>query len=143
MSTESIKLAIQRLLTPEEFPSNPHCVDLSINSWQDWLCLQCRTTNWRLKKRYVSTPGAKRKCKYVWRNTYECDHAGHYRDRRDENLSPGKRRKRDSSFKCDCKAKIYISQTPGSSNVQIEYHWTHSGHSECNDITNYMKTTCH
>ncbi|KAF8525650.1 hypothetical protein JB92DRAFT_2826753 [Gautieria morchelliformis] len=77
MSNKSIKLAIQCLLKPQEFPANPYCFDLLLNAWEDWLHLQCRMTNWRLKKPYVSS---------------------HYRDRREENLRPRKRQKRDASF---------------------------------------------
>ena len=143
---ENIKLAIEHLLTPEEYPTNPHCLEIPADGWKEWLRLQSRTTNWWLKKPYISSvspaihifvvliwqldPATKWECTYVWKNTYICDHAGDYRDRWDANLSPQKWRKRAESIKCNCKAKINISQQTYSERVFVEYHWKHDGHSK-------------
>ena len=68
--------------------------------------------------------------KYLWKNTYECDHASCYRDQIDGKLSPKKQRHREVSIKCGRASKVYIWQEVGINVAKIEFNWAHTGHSK-------------
>ncbi|KIJ31011.1 hypothetical protein M422DRAFT_267433 [Sphaerobolus stellatus SS14] len=73
-------------------------------------------------------PTSNRRSKVVWSKYFICDHAGKYRDQRDANLSPRKRRNRAESIKCECSASIYACQPFGTDAVDIIYKWQHTVH---------------
>ncbi|KIJ34131.1 hypothetical protein M422DRAFT_263781 [Sphaerobolus stellatus SS14] len=68
------------------------------------------------------------KRKFEWKRLYECDHAGSPRNRRDENLSPKKRRKTGPSIKVGCNAKIEVYQLVGNNVVTVDHYWQHNNH---------------
>lgn len=63
-----------------------------------------------------------------WTREFQCDHAGHYRDRKDPNIDPSKKRKRNGSIKCNCPAFIKMRKQFQDDSVVIEYFWRHEGH---------------
>ena len=54
MLAEGLKLAIERMLSQETYPENPHIFELPISQWKDWLQLHSRDVNWRIKTKYTS-----------------------------------------------------------------------------------------
>lgn len=69
--------------------------------------------------------------KYTFTERWDCDHAGHWKDNRNLDLPPEKRRlhrRKDKSIKVDCKAHFWLRQHFGLELVELEYHWEHSGH---------------
>ncbi|KIJ33282.1 hypothetical protein M422DRAFT_264837 [Sphaerobolus stellatus SS14] len=118
MSLPSLKLLVQHLLTPQVYLTNPHKLIFEDDEWETWLASESAVyTNWRFKKQSPE-PKGEGKRKYEWKRIYECDHTGSPRDRRDENLSPSKRRK--------TKEKVY--KLFGSDVVNIDHYWEHTGH---------------
>ncbi|KAF9910475.1 hypothetical protein BX616_010858, partial [Lobosporangium transversale] len=63
-----------------------------------------------------------------WTREYHCDHAGQYRDRKNPNIDPSKKRKRTGSIKCNCPAFIKMRKSFSDDDVVIEYYWKHEGH---------------
>ncbi|KAF8585692.1 hypothetical protein K439DRAFT_1615699 [Ramaria rubella] len=86
----SLKLMIQHVLTPQEYPSHPQILQFDDDSWKYWLDSERSVyVNWRLKKQNIQAKSGQKQ-KYDWKVLYECDHAGHPHNRRDEALSPHK-----------------------------------------------------
>ena len=45
-----LKLDIEHILTPQEYPTNPHVLEFEDNAWKDWLDLEKAVyVNWRFK----------------------------------------------------------------------------------------------
>ncbi|KAF9433707.1 hypothetical protein BGZ76_009091 [Entomortierella beljakovae] len=63
-----------------------------------------------------------------WIREFQCDHAGRYRDRKDPNVDPSKKRKRNRSIKCNCPAFIKMKKQFQEDDVVVEYFWRHEGH---------------
>jgi len=63
-----------------------------------------------------------------WTREFQCEHAGQYRDRKDPNIDPSKKRKRSGSIKCNCPASIKMRKQFLEDEVVIEYFWKHEGH---------------
>jgi hypothetical protein len=59
-----------------------------------------------------------------------CGHSGNYRDERDHDLSPRKRRpnRHHPSVKVNCAAYFFLRKVCGEDRVKIEYGWEHDGH---------------
>ncbi|KIJ25140.1 hypothetical protein M422DRAFT_273916 [Sphaerobolus stellatus SS14] len=129
MALPSLKLAIRHILTPQTYPTNPRKLTFEDpDEWESWLASECAVyTNWRFKKD-IPQAQSNRKRKFEWKRLYECDHAGSPRDRRDENLSPKKRRKTGPSIKVRCNAKIEVYQLVGSNVVTVDHYWQHNNH---------------
>ena len=144
---DSLKLNIERILTPQEYPSHPYELEFEGDDWKYWLeSEQAVYVNWRFKKAqpqsgtyysvgsiYIPNPqfillesGCQRT--YQWKLRYECDHAGQPRDRRNPDLTPSKRRKTKPSMKVGCTAKIEVFQLMGDNRVMVQHYWRHTGH---------------
>jgi hypothetical protein len=67
---------------------------------------------------------------FDWVEKFECQGASTYKDQRETDLSPQKRRpnRHLPSVKVGCKALIWLHKVPGQDEVKIEYHWMHKGH---------------
>jgi hypothetical protein len=72
-------------------------------------------------------PGGKEKT-WEWTERLNCHHAGVYRDQRNANTSPSKRRPHQSepSVKNGCSAHIWLWKFIGQDQVQVEYTWRHA-----------------
>jgi hypothetical protein len=146
MIDPSLKLSLEHILTPREYPTNPHILEFEDEQWKSWLeSEKAVCVNWRLHSEIsqkgflfftfysmlslIHSSDSDRKRLYKWKLRYICDHAGQPRDRRDPKLSPSKRRKSGNSIKVGCEAKIHIHQAMGSGKIFVEYHWRHNNHS--------------
>ncbi|KAJ7238419.1 hypothetical protein C8J57DRAFT_1528728 [Mycena rebaudengoi] len=69
-------------------------------------------------------------CLYDWTEKWLCGHSGKYRDERDHNLSPRKRRpnRHHPSVKVQCGAYFFLCKVCGEDRVKIEHCWEHDGH---------------
>ncbi|KAK3825929.1 MAG: hypothetical protein J3Q66DRAFT_111596 [Benniella sp.] len=113
-----------------DYDSCPAIVKLPAGDWEQWLekeKIHCRWNMIRLRKRDKQTfsrgPTA---CE--WTREFQCEHAGQYRDRKDPNIDPSKKRKRSGSIKCNCPASIKMRKQFLEDEVVIEYFWKHEGH---------------
>ncbi|KIJ48089.1 hypothetical protein M422DRAFT_248261 [Sphaerobolus stellatus SS14] len=71
----SLKLAIEHILTPQEYPTNLHRLELD-DEWEGWLESQCAVyINWWFKKSNPEDKDEGSKM-FEWKKLYECDHAG-------------------------------------------------------------------
>ncbi|CAD6907644.1 unnamed protein product [Tilletia controversa] len=65
----------------------------------------------------------------LWRQRYQCDHAGRPQSKpMQENLSPAKRRRRLPSIKVGCKATFVACQPIGERRIYIKWRHQHTGH---------------
>ncbi|KAF9926917.1 hypothetical protein BGZ65_007048, partial [Modicella reniformis] len=108
----------------------PAIIKLPTGDWEQWLegeKVYCRWNMIRLRKRDKQTfsrgPTA---CE--WTREFQCEHAGQYRDRKNPNIDPSKKRKRAGSIKCNCPASIKMRKQFMEEEVVIEYFWKHEGH---------------
>ncbi|KAJ7282543.1 hypothetical protein C8J57DRAFT_1218746 [Mycena rebaudengoi] len=67
---------------------------------------------------------------YDWTEKWLCGHSGKYRDERDHNLSPRKRRPNHHhpSVKVQCGTYFFLCKVCREDHVKIEYCWEHNGH---------------
>ncbi|KAF9182718.1 hypothetical protein BGZ51_004484 [Haplosporangium sp. Z 767] len=100
------------------------------NDWESWLEQEKVHCRWNLircrardKQTFARGPTASE-----WTREYQCDHAGQYRDRKNPNIDPSKKRKRAGSIKCNCPAFIKMRKQFHDDEVVIEYSWKHQGH---------------
>ncbi|KAF9983397.1 hypothetical protein BGZ75_005148 [Mortierella antarctica] len=108
----------------------PMYIKLPANEWETWLegeKVHCRWNLIRYRHRDQQT-FARGPTASEWTREFQCDHAGHYRDRKDPNIDPSKKRKRTGSIKCNCPAFIKMRKQFQDDSVVIEYFWRHEGH---------------
>ncbi|KIJ34446.1 hypothetical protein M422DRAFT_263401 [Sphaerobolus stellatus SS14] len=128
MASGPLKLLIEHILAPKEYPNNPYRFTVHEDEWENWLDSECAVyTNWRFKQD-IPFPKSDRVRMFEWKRLYECDHAGQPRDRRDPNLSPSKRRKTRQGIKAGCMARIVVYKSVGDEVITINYYWKHNGH---------------
>ncbi|KZV89353.1 hypothetical protein EXIGLDRAFT_771869 [Exidia glandulosa HHB12029] len=128
MDAQTLRLTLNRLLTPNTYPSSPHTFRIAADQWEAWLTAERRQVIWREKK-VVLPKGANPRGNFSRKVLFECDHAGQYRDTRDPNLSPRKRRKTKDSIKCGCTASIAVSWLrDDDGTLEVVYQWQHVGH---------------
>jgi hypothetical protein len=67
---------------------------------------------------------------YDWTGKWKCGRSGKYRDERNPELSPPKRRptRHPPDVKVGCDAYIFLRKLCGQDLVRIEYSWEHNGH---------------
>ncbi|KAF9408098.1 hypothetical protein BGZ94_002453 [Podila epigama] len=114
----------------ERFDKHPYMTKILATEWEAWLEKEKVYCRWNLvrfrsrdKPTYSRGPTASE-----WSREYHCEHAGHYRDRKNPDISPKKKRKRGESIKCGCTAIIKIKKQFQEDEVAIEYYWKHEGH---------------
>lgn len=99
------------------------------HEWAAWLDDRQTGCTWICKAVETHLPGQDGlDPKYKWRERWLCDHSGSYRDRRQSNLSPQKRRKGCSSKKVGCKASIVARKLCNEDLVEVDWHFQHTGH---------------
>ncbi|KAG0301783.1 hypothetical protein BGZ98_008059 [Dissophora globulifera] len=101
-----------------------------VSEWEPWIEREKTHTRWNLirhrhrdKQTFARGPTASE-----WSREYQCVHAGQYRDRRNPDVDPSKKRKRTGSIKCNCPAFIKMRKQFVDEEVIIEYFWKHEGH---------------
>ncbi|KAI1321590.1 hypothetical protein EDD11_003070 [Mortierella claussenii] len=114
----------------DRFEKCPTMIKWPANDWESWLAQEKTHCRWNLirhrhrdKQVFARGPTASE-----WTREYHCDHAGHYRDRKNPNIDPSKKRKRAGSIKCNCPAFIKMRKSFSDDDVVIEYYWRHEGH---------------
>ncbi|KAG0213789.1 hypothetical protein BGX33_002665 [Mortierella sp. NVP41] len=100
------------------------------DDWETWLDQEKTYCRWNMvrhrhrdKQTFARGPTASE-----WTREFQCDHAGQYRDRKNPNIDPSKKRKRNGSIKCNCPAFIKMRKQFHEDEVLIEYSWRHEGH---------------
>ncbi|KAG0086660.1 hypothetical protein BGZ92_007974 [Podila epicladia] len=114
----------------QRFDKNPVIIKIRPNEWETWLekeKIYCRWNLVRLRSRDKPT-FARGPTASEWTREYQCEHAGHYRDRKNPDIEPKKKRKRGESIKCGCTASIKMKKQFQEDEVSIEYFWKHDGH---------------
>ncbi|KAG0322316.1 hypothetical protein BG000_002959 [Podila horticola] len=114
----------------QRFDKNPVIIKIRPNEWETWLekeKIYCRWNLVRLRSRDKPT-FARGPTASEWTREYQCEHAGHYRDRKNPDIEPKKKRKRGESIKCGCTASIKMKKQFQEDEVSIEYFWKHEGH---------------
>ncbi|KAF9952701.1 hypothetical protein BGZ72_005989 [Mortierella alpina] len=114
----------------DRFDRCPMYIKLPVSEWETWLeqeKVHCRWNLIRYRHRDQQT-FARGPTASEWTREFQCDHAGHYRDRKDPNIDPSKKRKRTGSIKCNCPAFIKMRKQFQDDSVVIEYFWRHEGH---------------
>ncbi|KAG0024822.1 hypothetical protein BGZ81_007581 [Podila clonocystis] len=114
----------------QRFDKNPVIIKIRPNEWEAWLekeKIYCRWNLVRLRSRDKPT-FARGPTASEWTREYQCEHAGHYRDRKNPDIEPKKKRKRGESIKCGCTASIKMKKQFQEDEVSIEYFWKHEGH---------------
>ncbi|KAF9109772.1 hypothetical protein BGX27_007218 [Mortierella sp. AM989] len=108
----------------------PTIIKWPANDWETWLEKERSNCRWNMirhrhrdKQTFARGPTASE-----WIREYQCDHAGQYRDRKNPNIDPSKKRKRSGSIKCNCPAFIKMRKQFQEDDVVIEYFWRHEGH---------------
>ncbi|KIJ33259.1 hypothetical protein M422DRAFT_35541, partial [Sphaerobolus stellatus SS14] len=128
MLLSQLKLTIWRTFVTENYPENPHVMHMSHDQWEKWLAEQSVVISWRSKIKYISKPKSSRQTKIEWSHRYDCSHAGAYKDRRDPDLSPGKRHNRAPSNRVQCPARVIVLKPCDSDLLRVEYFWQHENH---------------
>ncbi|KAI9234325.1 MAG: hypothetical protein BYD32DRAFT_464496 [Podila humilis] len=114
----------------QRFDKNPIIIKIRPGEWETWLekeKIYCRWNLVRLRSRDKPT-FARGPTASEWTREYQCEHAGHYRDRKNPDIEPKKKRKRGESIKCGCTASIKMKKQFQEDEVSIEYFWKHEGH---------------
>ncbi|KAF9354386.1 hypothetical protein BGX26_007780 [Mortierella sp. AD094] len=108
----------------------PTIIKWPANDWEAWLEKERTNCRWNMirhrhrdKQTFARGPTASE-----WIREFQCDHAGQYRDRKNPNIDPSKKRKRAGSIKCNCPAFIKMRKQFQEDEVVIEYFWRHEGH---------------
>ncbi|KAG0012430.1 hypothetical protein BGZ80_011749, partial [Entomortierella chlamydospora] len=112
------------------FDKCPTIIKWPANDWEAWLEKERTNCRWNMirhrhrdKQTFARGPTASE-----WIREFQCDHAGQYRDRKNPNIDPSKKRKRAGSIKCNCPAFIKMRKQFQEDEVVIEYFWRHEGH---------------
>ncbi|KAF9919840.1 hypothetical protein FBU30_010472 [Linnemannia zychae] len=114
----------------ERYDKCPVIFKWPADSWESWLDQEKTFCRWNMvrhrhrdKQTFARGPTASE-----WTREFQCDHAGQYRDRKNPNIDPSKKRKRNGSIKCNCPAFIKMRKQFHEEEVSIEYSWKHEGH---------------
>ncbi|KAK3843689.1 MAG: hypothetical protein J3R72DRAFT_473940 [Linnemannia gamsii] len=114
----------------ERYDKCPTIFKWPADDWETWLEQEKATCRWNMvrhrhrdKQTFARGPTASE-----WTREFQCDHAGQYRDRKNPNIDPSKKRKRNGSIKCNCPAFIKMRKQFHEDEVLIEYSWKHEGH---------------
>ncbi|KAG0060186.1 hypothetical protein BGZ89_012480 [Linnemannia elongata] len=114
----------------ERYDKCPAIFKWPADDWETWLDQEKTFCRWNMvrhrhrdKQTFARGPTASE-----WTREFQCDHAGQYRDRKNPNIDPSKKRKRNGSIKCNCPAFIKMRKQFHENEVLIEYSWRHEGH---------------
>ncbi|KAF9124131.1 Inositol polyphosphate 4-phosphatase type II [Mortierella sp. 14UC] len=114
----------------ERYDKCPAIFKWPADDWETWLEQEKTSCRWNMvrhrhrdKQTFARGPTASE-----WTREFQCDHAGQYRDRKNPNIDPSKKRKRNGSIKCNCPAFIKMRKQFHEDEVLIEYSWKHEGH---------------
>ncbi|KAF9142818.1 hypothetical protein BG015_000656 [Linnemannia schmuckeri] len=114
----------------DRFDKCPAIFRWPADDWETWLEQEKTFCRWNMvrhrhrdKQTFARGPTASE-----WTREFQCDHAGQYRDRKNPNIDPSKKRKRNGSIKCNCPAFIKMRKQFHENEVLIEYSWRHEGH---------------
>ncbi|KAG0374592.1 hypothetical protein BGX24_010200 [Mortierella sp. AD032] len=125
----------------ERYDKCPTIFKWPADDWETWLEQEKATCRWNMVRHrhrdkqsrdsVLTAPSmsfARGPTASEWTREFQCDHAGQYRDRKNPNIDPSKKRKRNGSIKCNCPAFIKMRKQFHEDEVLIEYSWKHEGH---------------
>ncbi|KAG0239601.1 hypothetical protein BGW41_007599 [Actinomortierella wolfii] len=116
----------------DEYDSCPKILRLPVDQWETWLEEQQKKCRWnmtRFRSRDKPIAFARGPTASEWTREFQCIHAGAYRDRKNPNINPKKKRNRGKSIKVGCTAFIKMRKMFNEDTVHIEYGWQHKNHS--------------
>ncbi|KAF9978548.1 hypothetical protein BGZ73_001967 [Actinomortierella ambigua] len=115
----------------DEYDLCPKILRLPVDQWESWLEEQQKKCRWNMtrfrsrdKPTFARGPTASE-----WTREFQCVHAGTYRNRKNPNINPKKKRNRGKSIKVECTAFIKMRKMFNEDIVHIEYGWQHKNHS--------------
>ncbi|KAJ6582514.1 hypothetical protein DFH09DRAFT_1309467 [Mycena vulgaris] len=151
LTANQLKLHIAHALGPpperEKYDSAIITLEMSESDAEPWLHVRQSADKWITKRSrdeemnksrkkttatqpYTDATRRGPKRQFDWTEKWLCGHSGKYRDERDTDLSPRKRRpnRHHPSVKVNCGAYFFLRKVCGEDRVKIEYCWAHDGH---------------